>query len=387
MQERLDQGVWDFMDVPGNEFFSFLMSNMKIKIDPNHPYKTAWTNGTTIGFHPEFTLKCSRKELIGVFYHELQHVIYEHVNICLEMGLDHELHNIACDHYNNLEAQAQGWELPHFITPYRDKKFKGWSSMEIYDYLVNNEEEAEEQKAQMGDGLGADIELELDEGMTPEQAKEAVQDAIIQAVIQCDMAGNPGSVPSEVRRMYDEVTAPVVDWWKILVRKMTKYCKDDWSMQRPNRRHQHRGMYLPTLHSPAFGSIAFGFDVSGSMDNEALGLCVSVAKQIRTMVKPETVHIMCFDTEVHECGSISKYEPFTNVELVGGGGTDVNPFLELCREVKPDIMICFTDGGFYAPPAQYEIAHEDLYWVLTESPYCKDLKGTQIRMDQIKRRD
>lgn len=381
---KMDQVTWDFMDKEGNEFFSFLLSNVEMLEDPNAPYKTAWTNGPQMGFHPEFVEICNREELVGVVYHELQHIIYEHCSICVEMDLDHDVHNIACDHYNNLEAATQGFILPAHITPYRDKKFKGMSSMAIYDYLMQDENEQERKKQiqqlEDGSGLGKDI-APLPAGMSPEEAKEVAQDMILQAVIQADMAGAPGSVPSDVRRMYEEVTAPRMDWWTILLRKMTSYAKDDWSLRRPNRRHKARGIYLPTLFNECLGSIAFGFDVSGSMSDAELGLCVAIAKDIRNMLKPQETHIMCFDTEVHECGTFQAHHPLKEIKLVGGGGTDVNPFLELCRDKNPDIMICFTDGGFFSPPAQHDVDPEALYWVLTEKSWCKDLVGTEILME------
>jgi predicted metal-dependent peptidase len=382
VQQRLDQVVWDFMEIKNNEFFSFLLSNLKYSTNDRIP--TACTNGVEIKFGSDFLLKCSREEAVGVMYHELQHVLYNHVPIAKEMNLDFRVHNIAADHYNNLEAQQQGYVLPHFIEPFRDPKFKGWSSMEIYDYLMDEENEDEKNKAlgEMGDGLGGDME-ELPEDMTSEEAREMTEEAVIKSVMQADMAGAPGSVPGDARRLYEEVTAPKVNWWNILLPKMNKYRADDWTYRKPRRRVLQQGLTLPTMWSECVGSMAFGFDVSGSMSDEALGLCVAVSKNIREMLKPEKVHIMCFDTEVHECGELGPRDPFTNVELVGGGGTDVNPFLEMCIEKKPDIMICFTDGGFYAPPAQHDLPAADLYWVLTESPYCKELKGTQIRMDRI----
>lgn len=388
VMEKLDRGIWDFMERPGNEFFSTLLSHIKLMVDPHHKWKTAWTDGLRMGFHPEFTMRCNHEELQGVFFHELQHIIYEHVAVAIDMDLDKEIHNIATDHYNNLEAKDLGYVLPHWIKPYCDPKFKGWSSMDIYDYLMDdaNKEEREDQRDQLGGSMGADIESIEDEGeggLSAEEIRARVQDNVIQAVIQCDINGTPGSVPSDVRRMYEELTAPKVDWWKIITRKMTKYARDDWSLRRPNRRHLHQGLYMPSLYNEVFGSIAFGFDVSDSMSQDELSLCVAVSKNIRAMLKPETTYIMSFDVEVHECDELKAHHPFTKLELIGGGGTDVNPFLELCIEKKPDVMIIFTDGGFFKPRAMDDINEKDIYWVLTESPWCTQIKGTQIRMDQI----
>jgi predicted metal-dependent peptidase len=379
--EKMDQAKFQFLDMDGNEFFSFLLSNIEIICDPNAAYKTAWTNGPQMGFHPEFVEKCKVAELVGVTYHELQHVIYEHVTIAQEMSLDPKIHNIACDHYNNLEALSQGFVLPSFIDFYADSKYAGWSSMEIYDHLAANKEDREKDFAIFESGLGADI-APLPEGMDPKEAKDEIGDLLIQAVMQADMSGAPGSVPSDIRRWYDEVSAPKRPWWKILHTKvMTQFAKDDYSMRRPNRRHQHRGIYLPQLFSEKVGAIAYGFDVSGSMGSHDMGLAVSVSKDIRHALKPSEIHVMCFDTEVHDCGTLREGQPFSQVELIGGGGTDVNPFLDMCREKKPDIMICFTDGGFLHPSSMEGIDTTRLFWVLTCDPWCKSLRGTEIRVD------
>lgn len=373
---KINQVKIRMMDLDsGSVFFSALLSFLKIKIDPT--MDTAWTNGIEIGLNPDLVLKATIRELEGVFIHELGHVIYQHIEIGKEHELDPRLHNIAGDHYINLELARNGYILPHWIEPYADKKYTGWSTMKIYNDLVTNPPPPCPKNS-----MGIDIrQPENDDGspMDAATAKEKVINNIVKATMAAEAANEAGSIPGHVKRYVEEVTSPKLPWHMILANYMSAYSRDDYSMARPNRRYMP-DFYLPSLYSEGMGPMIIAQDVSGSISHEELAIAGTESKYIFDTLHPTTLRYISFDTHIHfnEVFQADDEIPI-GLELEGGGGTNVIPVLDYVRLEDPQLCLIFTDGHF-SPPDLSQCTG-DLFWIIKGNKNFAAPQGTIIHMD------
>ena len=372
VKRKIDQVKFDMIEDESLVFFSSLLSLLKIVIDPG--MSTAWTDAIHIGLNPELVTRCSSDELLGVFMHELGHVIYDHIPIAMENKewINHKQHNIAGDHYINLDNAKRGYILPHWITPYQDPKYTGWSTMKIYADLEKNPPE------DVPNGMGED--LRMPGGMTAEEHKERVISTIVKATIQAKMSGGAGSVPGFVQRFVDDVTCPKLPWWTILQNLLASISREEYSMRKPNKRFLP-DLYLPTLYSESMGGMIQAFDVSGSITEDELNIATSEGRYAYETVKPESLRFITFDVEIHMNEVLTEGDAYpSGAVLEGGGGTCTELVLKYIREEDPKLAIIFTDGGFTMPDlAEIET---DIIWVIKGCPDFDPPTGTVIHMEE-----
>ena len=371
IRRKIGQTKFAMMEDEGLVFFSSLLSFLKIQIDDT--MDTAWTDAVNLGLNPELVMRATPEELMGVFMHELGHVIYDHIPIAMENKdwIDHKLHNIAGDHHINLVNSKAGYILPHWIKPYQDPKYTDMSTMAIYADLEQNPPE------DLPNGMGED--LRMPEDMDAAEHKERVISIVVKATIQAKMSNGAGSVPGFVQRFVDEVTCPKLPWWMILQNKMASMSREDYSMRRPNRRYMP-DMYLPSLYSESMGHMIEAFDVSGSITKDELNVAVSEGKYAWETVKPESLRFMTFDVAIHHNEMYVEGDTLpTRVELEGGGGTCVDLILKYIREEDPKLALIFTDGGFAMP--DLEDIETDIIWIIKGCPTFNPPSGTVIHME------
>lgn len=383
IRRKIDQVKIDMMDESaGTIFFSSLLTQLQIVIDDTMP--TAWTDAISIGLNPDLVKKATVDELKGVFMHELGHVIYEHIEIALENKewLDHKVHNEAGDHHINLRNRAAGFILPHWIKPLEDPKYKGWSTMKIYNDLIANpppKSAPQPSKGGMPCGMGSDVRLPS--GMSKSEHKEHVISTIVKASMQAEMMGEKGigSIPGHIKRIVKQVTSPKLPWPMILANFMTSYAREDYSMRRPNRRYMPE-FYLPSLHSESFGHMIIASDVSGSISMKELDTAMAETRYIYDTIKPESLRLISFDTEIRDNEMFKDGDSLPDdFELHGGGGTNVVPVLKYVRDEDPKLCIIFTDGHFTPPTLEHITG--DIFWVIKGNKNFKATKGTVIHME------
>jgi predicted metal-dependent peptidase len=113
---------------------------------------------------------------------------------------------------------------------------------------------------------------------------------------------------------------------------------------RPNRRHIWNGLYLPGVMREGVGEIAIAVDCSGSVNGRLLRLFEAEVCSILEGQRPQCVHVLYFDTEVHK---VETYQAGEQVHLnpVGGGGTDFGPCFDWLEEhgIQPQTLVFLTD--------------------------------------------
>lgn len=364
IQTRIDQAKIELMRKKNTVFFSSFLSMMKIQA--SNLNQTAWTDGLQMGLYPPFVAKLNTGQLTWVLMHEVGHVIFEHIDIAVEHQLNMGRHNIAGDHYINLWLHELGYEEPDCIEVYRDKKYRGWGSMQIYHDLDEDEDE---------NGMGRDIVLPDPDNL--QQHKEQITDNILKAVIQAEMMNEPGSVPANVRRFVDEATSSELPWHQIFQNKWQEMARDDYSMRRPNRRYLPDWL-LPSLYSEKLGHFIFATDTSGSMYDELLAKINAEARYMWETLQPRTMRHISFDTEIHENTVYEQGDYLPDLEMTGGGGTCVEDVLQYVINEEPQVTVIATDGYFHMPD---ELPGE-LFWLILGNPDFTAPRGTIIHLPE-----
>jgi predicted metal-dependent peptidase len=158
-----------------------------------------------------------------------------------------------------------------------------------------------------------------------------------------------GKAPGGVRRAMEAADRATVDWRTALRNSFAAAIPEDYSWSSPNRRHIDSGLYLPSIRKDGVGEIVVGVDCSGSINRRQLGLFQDELNSIISERRPQRVHVLYFDTRVHNAAVFEQGEMIM-LEPVGGGGTSFCPCFEYIEEhcIQPQALVVFTDleGSF-----------------------------------------
>lgn len=363
-------------------FFGTLLLRMRMKEDPTCP--TAWTDGVTIGYNPEFINKLDPEERKGLLVHEIMHpVLMHHIR---RNNRAKKAWNIACDYALN-PLIADRYKLPKsaLINP----AWAGKSADEIYNLLPKNgrhggggNDPDGDQNPQDNNGSGGENDDNSDPGgcgevrdnpnnnQSQQQADKQAEAEWKQAIAQArHIAKMQGKLPANLDKLVDEALEPVVEWKNVLRRFASEHARAEESWNRPQRRLLHQGVYLPGLRSEQIGPIAIFRDTSGSIycDPEALAQFNGEIEAIALDVKPTSVIVIDCDAAVQQVIEIEPGEglPAALLAAKGGGGTSfVPPFTYLKEQgIDPKCVIYLTDG-YGTFPDEAEVDWPTM-WVMT----------------------
>ena len=171
-------------------------------------------------------------------------------------------------------------------------------------------------------------------------AAKAAEEAIRQAGV--------GNTPAWATRVSElSQRRSQVDWRRLLRDALRRGGRqragiDDFSWQRQNRRRPPSstgGLLLPGMIRQEL-RIAVVIDTSGSMRQEEIDAAACEAVEVARSVG-ETVFLAC-DTQTSKVRPVGSRQ----MELVGGGGTDMAAGIEAALDEKPavDVVIVLTDG-------------------------------------------
>jgi len=177
-----------------------------------------------------------------------------------------------------------------------------------------------------------------------------------------------GKLPAGVPRSLEESNAAGVDWRELLRRAWSDTIPSDYSWMRPNRRHVWSGLFLPGVISEGAGEIVIAVDCSGSVSRRQLGLFQAEIRSILEAQRPNLVHVLYFDTEVHKAKTYQAGQTI-NLTPTGGGGTDFAPCFAWLnkRGIVPQNLIFLTDlcGTFPDEAPAYPVL-----WASTETRHA-----------------
>jgi len=205
------------------------------------------------------------------------------------------------------------------------------------------EDDADDQSEVAGDYGGCGCVLPAPMKTEPErQAEESEwKVALTQAA---NMARAHGTLPGQLERMIETMTAPLADWRDLLRRFMDQFAKADYSWQSPNRRMIANGLYLPSLRSEQMPPLLFVIDASGSMPQESLAQAASELQSIMSDLRPEWLDVVVHDTSVRHVERFDMDEDLS-IKVQAGGGTYFGPVVDWIAEQDEEYacVLWFTD--------------------------------------------
>jgi len=394
----LSKAKIDVMSRENSSFFSYVMLGLVHEFYVPIPgFETAGTDGFTVAYNRHWFSPLTAPQRTGLSLHETLHVAFKHM-FRFDMWDDWcpDKANQAADHVINNFLKEWGFELPP--GGLCDPKFKGMSWEEVYKILMANPPPQQQQPQQQpqldifpagslsgrlpGEGSDKDEGESGQEGgqqATMDKMSTEIDDLLIQAVLNSRANGDkPGSIPGDVERYVDQLLNPRVPWNRVLSSVMTKICKNDYSLRRPNRRYMP-DFYLPTLYTEKICDVAVSVDISASITDEQFQHFISETAAIIGRLKPDKTTFFQWDTRIVEpIYEVKSLRDLSKVEFHGGGGTNVQPAIDWARDNKPDIYIIFTDG-YFDPPA-YALKMP-VIWVVHSNPTYVAPFGKTITYD------
>jgi predicted metal-dependent peptidase len=364
-----------FFDHP---FYGNLTMGMKL-IDATETSwcPTAAVDGRNIYYNRNFFADLSLQEVVFVLCHEVLHVALDHLG--RRGHRDPQWWNMSTDYViNDMLIKDKIGTMP--TKPVEDPaekarghtsqrvglhnpKYSGWNSEKVYEDLEKRKVKKEltldvhlelgndgsKKKGggggdRPGDGKtsGPGIEISEDE---LDQIREEMQARVIQAAQAAHAAGK---LPASIGRLIAELTEPVINWRELLRETVQSCLTDDFTWNKPNRRHMYNGIFMPTLRKDETVDVAVALDMSGSMTDDMVRDCLSEVYGLVTSYADFQLSVVCFDTEAYN------YQVFTpdsiddllTYEAKGGGGTDFMAFWKHWQhnDIEPKKAVVFTDG-------------------------------------------
>jgi predicted metal-dependent peptidase len=185
-------------------------------------------------------------------------------------------------------------------------------------------------------------ERDTGHGIDPDRADQ------IRRQVAADVRAH-GSAPRGLHRWATGILEPRVDWRtelnSVVRRKVAEVSgARDYTYARPSRRTVP-GVILPTMRQPRPPVVYAVVDTSGSMDHDRLARCLSEIDGIvqRSGRLRSAVRVVSCDTVT---GDIRPVRSVADIELTGGGGTDLRSGIAAVARARPpaDLVVVLTDG-------------------------------------------
>ncbi len=324
-------------------------------------------------YNPDFVDKMTADETLGVFKHEVLHLIFEHV--FRREGRDPFEWNIACDFAVNSFIKglpdnaiiAEKFKLPvkqsaewyHSNLPKEFKK-ENQASIEFHKdgtFTITGPPGSGENgkgKSKKTYRLLHDKD-EFDK--CNERCKEdpALAEAVVREAIQTAMDKCQGNAPGELQEFIDALLKkPAVSWRQLLrsyfAASVRAGFKSTW--KRESRRF---GPLVKGKVRERIMNIVIAIDTSGSMGEEEFEEAISEVYYLCQTHKG-TKTVIEVDAAVHREYKMKKG---LKVDFKGRGGTSFKPLFEYVAEKnkKPDLLIYVTDlyGDFPDKKPKYPV--------------------------------
>lgn len=194
-----------------------------------------------------------------------------------------------------------------------------------------------------------------------------------------------GTVPAGLERWAEQFLKPQVDWRRELrstVRRIsaTHMGRSNYSYNRPRRVPGARGVIFPGMVDRPPPILRVIVDTSGSMDAEQLGYAVAEIGDIVRRISHGggSVDVLACDAAVAVVQTIRRPG---NVDLSGGGGTDMRVGIRAAAEAAPQahIIITATDGFTPWPDEPPQQNRDARYIALIVPPDRPTRPGQTVR--------
>lgn len=319
--------------------------------------------------NPKFVDSITVEQAAWVLIHELGHWLRKHGDRAEQLlrGASEEeklihraIGNIATDCELNDDLKAEGAQLPgDYCHPKKYGLPEGKLWEEYYELL---RKDAKVQSLPHDCGSGAhgqpgDYELPApgNSGNGKDKAPglgDAEADLLRKQVAREIQAASQqrGNVPAGWKRWADAILEPpTVPWQKELramvsnAMTMARGCAD-YSYAKPSRRGSFAGVIQPAMVRPD-PDAAVVIDTSGSMGDDLLAAALCEIQGILRACGQRRIPVLCCDAAVS--GGVQRVSSALQVQLSGGGGTDMGVGIAEAEKLRASVIIVLTDG--YTP--------------------------------------
>ena len=361
---------------------------------------TAATDGKNLFFNPEFFLGLDPDERIFLVLHEVMHNVYNHG---IRLGFrDHTTWNEAGDYVINDDLIQRGFKMPK--DGLHDVGYRGMSADEIYEDLISKKDKGQSNApapwqdikappdSQQGDGTpdpngngqggqGQNQGLGGVQAPTAQEVEDHNKNLLTQATQASQMSGDKaGTVPGSLERTLEEMLKPKLPWNKILAKFLFSLNKNDYSWRKPNRRFISQGIIMPSLHSEGVGRIDFAVDTSGSVSESDFNRFISEIGYVFKTFNPKEIGVMQFDSVLQSNDKCCSVQDFLKIKFSGGGGTRIEPVLEVFKDNEAKALIILTDGYLYH--SEKLDPNKPVIWCVYSNPGFVPSFGTVIHFDK-----
>lgn len=371
----------------------------RLNVHEDDTCRTAWTDGQSLGYNPTWLGQWEVIQIVGVFGHEVLHVVLKH-HLREELNpvykKHHQKFNRAADYaLNPIIHNEVGMELPPNclldLNKYPDNLVE-----QIFADLPDLPEcpncggtgEIMPGSGQSGKGtpcpcqdgmIGEVRPLPGKDGKAATKAeKDQASNQVDQWVHAASMKGNnAGRMSAGAKKIVKDVTTPTVHWEDELQFLCEEMTRDDYTWTRPNSRYIQAGVYLPSLHGEKCQDLLFFVDTSGSLDSNQLA---QIMAEVRKIVSTFHIRVIVayWDTKFKSLEVFDEedvIDPTWRLNAVGRGGTRFGKVLDWMddelpdQEIDPAAVVFFTD----LECSDYPDREPDIPWLWAQVP---DYHGT-----------
>jgi predicted metal-dependent peptidase len=300
----------------------------------------------------------------GVLVHEVSHLVRDHAPRAEALGADydHRRWNCAGDLAINDDLLAASVPLPDgALAPDSFGLDEGGIDEAYYAALTqklplgNGPTSAGSASPSRGSGAGdsvADWELPADNAAVPALGSadaSMTRRMVAEAVRQHAARRSRGLLPAGWARWADQTLAgPTIPWRRVLaaaVRRAIAHVAGchDYSYSRPGRRRIPR-IVTPSMRRPLV-TVAAVVDISGSMGESEVNAAMAEVKGVirAAGIGTRGLAVLACDAAV---GAQTRVRRVEDVQLVGGGGTDMRVGIAAAESVqpRPDVIVVLSDG-------------------------------------------
>jgi len=297
---------------------------------------TACTDGRNARYGRKFVESLTDDELQGVVLHETFHIMYRHLYTWKHLYEKNAAKaNAACDYVINLQIKDAGALLP--AGALLDEKYRGMDAGQVFVLLDDDPGASlDEHDWEGAENLGAEAR---------EQLAKDIDQALREGAIQAAREGL-----AKARELTD-LLSPKLNWREILAEFVSTSVRGGQyaSWRRPQRRHLHSGLYLPSTVQDSLGHVVVAADMSGSVGRDDMMGMLTEMQAVAQQVTPARLDVLYWDSsvrrvETYEGEAVRSFVQST--QPMGGGGTRVAAVFDWVREaqVTPDCLIILTDG-------------------------------------------
>lgn len=352
------------------------------------------SKGMVLVIDPAWFITLTTNVQGGCLMHEISHIL---------RGLDrldafpnHDLANLAFDLPINHDLRTANWELPGFANYPEDFGLPVGLTGEQYYELLDKKCKANDKKlighlgsargvgaGKCGGCAGNPVVGEIESGLDRQKGRaqndvQYIQQAAAKDIRKAQKEGSGrGNIPNTLLQWLPpepEKRFVLISWKSKLdtvLRRATgqvRAGRADYSYRRLSRRSFMYGMVKPGMVT-RLPTVAFAEDTSGSMGAPQIREGRIQAVDVFQQLGIQSAWWISSDAAVAAPPRILRMNEIRNMPIIGRGGTNFTPAIELATTLrpKPDILIYLTDGDGFAP--QFPPANMEVVFCIVPSPY------------------